>query len=365
VPGLVEKAKEREKVQGGLMKLTKGKANIVKKAVETWREERVLSAAESKHLLENLEVIAFDWKRLARYSFWASIACIIIAVGSVVADRQLMDLIKFLFNMPAAAKSILLGAAAAAGYYFGAIRRVRYPQKVFSNEALFFLGVLATAGAIAYLGEAVSSGGEHFSLLILLGCVVYAVLGIFLDSKLIWVFSILSLGSWFGTETGYESGWGAYYLGMNYPLRFVAFGLALTLASYSFLYHPRLKTFFSSTHKLGMLYLFIALWILSIFGNYGDWDRWYNVKQYELFGWSVLFGLAAAATLYHGLKYDNAASRGFGLTFLFLNLYTRFFEYLWDSLHKAIFFALLGLSLWWLGSKAENIWNLKWEKRKL
>ncbi|HJT25668.1 MAG TPA: hypothetical protein VJ873_13920, partial [bacterium] len=68
--------------------------------------------------------------------------------------------------------------------------------------------------------------------------------------------------------------------------------------------------------------------------------------------------------IYHGLKYDNAASRGFGITFLFINLYTRFFEYCWDSLHKAIFFALLGLSLWALGSKAEDIWNLKLRETK-
>ena len=50
--------------------------------------------------------------------------------------------------------------------------------------------------------------------------------------------------------------------------------------------------------------------------------------------------------------------RGFGLTFLFINLYTRFFEYLWDSLHKAVFFAVLAVSFWLLGSKAETLWHL-------
>ncbi|HTC19686.1 MAG TPA: DUF2157 domain-containing protein, partial [bacterium] len=338
------------------MKLTKGKARLIQKAVETWRDDGVLSGAESKRLMDHLEIIAFDWKRLARYCFWAAIACIFISVSSVLMDQQLMELLEFLFNMPPAAKCVFLAMAAAGAYYLGAKRRVQNPQNLFSNEAVFFLGVLATAGSIAYLGKAIDNGSGHFSLLILLACLVYGILGIFLDSRLIWVFAVLSLGGWFGTETGYESGWGAYYLGMNYPLRFVFFGLGLTLASYLFLKSPHWKPFFSSTHKLGMLYLFIALWILSIFGNYGDWNVWHHVKQYTLFGWSVLFGLAAAAALYHGLKYDNAASRGFGITFLGINLYTRFFEYFWDSLHKAIFFALLGLSLWWLGTEAENIW---------
>ena len=34
---------------------------------------------------------------------------------------------------------------------------------------------------------------------------------------------------------------------------------------------------------MGLLYLFIALWIMSIFGNYGDIERWERVKQIELF----------------------------------------------------------------------------------
>ena len=340
------------------MKLNKGKAKVVQKAVEAWREEGVLTAAESKRLLDHLEVVSFDWKRLARYSFWAALACIVISIGSVLMDQQLMQLLEFLFNLPSWGKCAALGLAAAGAYYFGVTRRRQFPQKVFSNEAVFFLGVLATAGSIAYLGKAIDTHSGHFSLLILLACVVYGVLGITLDSKLIWVFAILSLGSWFGTETGYESGWGAYYLGMNYPLRFVAFGLVLTLASWLFLKNDKLKSFFGSTYNLGLLYLFIALWILSIFGNYGDMDSWYRVKQYELFGWSLLFGAVSGVVLFHGLKYDNASSRGFAITFLAINLYTRFFEYLWDSLHKAIFFALLGLSLWGLGVKAESIWNL-------
>ena len=48
---------------------------------------------------------------------------------------------------------------------------------------------------------------------------------------------------------------------------------------------------------------------------------------------------------------------GFGLIFLFINLYTRFFEYFWDSTHKAAFFAVLAVSFWFFGSRAETIWH--------
>jgi hypothetical protein len=97
---------------------------------------------------------------------------------------------------------------------------------------------------------------------------------------------------------------------------------------------------------------------MSIFGNYGDMHAWEKVKQIELFHWSLLFGLAAVASIYHGIKEDDGMTRGFGITFLFINLYTRFFEYFWNSTHKAIFFAILAVSFWYLGSRAEKIWNL-------
>jgi hypothetical protein len=51
-------------------------------------------------------------------------------------------------------------------------------------------------------------------------------------------------------------------------------------------------------------------------------------------------------------------TRGFGITFIFINLYTRFFEYFWEGTHKAIFFAILAISFWYLGSRAEKIWHL-------
>ena len=83
-----------------------------------------------------------------------------------------------------------------------------------------------------------------------------------------------------------------------------------------------------------------------------------KVKQIELFHWSLLFGVAAVVSIYNGIKEDDGMTRGFGITFLFINLYTRFFEYFWDNTHKAIFFAILAVSFWYLGSRAEKICNL-------
>jgi hypothetical protein len=337
------------------MKVARKKAKIITAAIKEWEDNSQLSSEDSQKLLQSIEVLPFDWRRLAKYSFWIAIICIIIAVQALLVDLE--KFFKFIWERPIIGFFFCF-LLAAAFFYWGLKRRARHPEKIYSNEAVFFLGVLAVAAAITFLGKAIGSGSRHVSLLILLATIVYAALGLWLPSKLVWWFAIVSLGSWFGTETGYVSGWGSYWLGMNYPIRFVLFGLAVLGLSFGLKISPRFADFFKVTYIMGLLYLFIALWILSIFGNYGEMARWSKAGKFELFYWSLLFGAAALITIFFALKYDDTISRGFGITFLFINLYTKYFEYFWNDLHKAIFFGILGISFWYLGSRAEKIWLL-------
>ncbi len=133
----------------------------------------------------------------------------------MLSDEALRRLLAAIFQAPALIKCLVFSAVSAGFYYLGVYRKHAYPAKIYSNEASFFLGVLSTAAAIGYLGVAMDSASGHFSLLILIAAVAYGFLGIWFQSTLVWVFSLLSLGSWIGAETGYISGWGAYYRGMN------------------------------------------------------------------------------------------------------------------------------------------------------
>jgi hypothetical protein len=345
------------------MLLNKTQGKFLHGVIDQWVNEETIAPETAGHLRQSFSVRPFDWKKLAKYSFWIAIACLVIAMGSVLADRVLLELLALLFDMPDSVHCLGFALLAALVFYFGLARRRRKPDRVFSNEAIFFLGVLLCAGSIAFLGKAIDTGSGHFSLLLLLATLVYGALGLALSSKLIWVFSILSLGSWLGAESGYVSGWGAYWLGMNYPLRFVLFGIVLTGVSFGCGRVLRLAEFRHSTYVLGLLYLFIALWILSIFGNYGDMHAWYRARQIELLHWGLLFALAAVAAIVYGLKCDDYTSRAFGITFLFINLYTKYFEFFWDATHKALFFLFLAVSFWLIGSRAEKIWNLEFLKR--
>lgn len=340
------------------MQLNRKNAVVVRDALNQWKSQGLLDQKTADSLVSDIYVIPFDWKRLAKFSLWVSLICIVTAIGAVLADDILMEMLQKIFDAHYIVKCAVLSLISAGLYWWGARRRTQYPEKIFSTEGILFLGVLATASAVYELGRAFDNGSGHYSVLLLLSFVIYGLLGIKFKSNLIWIFSLASLGSWFGAETGYASGWGAYYLGMNYPLRFVLFGGVLVGVTFALESVSWFKELLKSTMAMGLLYLFIALWILSIFGNYGDMISWHSIKQIELFHWSLIFGLVAGASIYHGLRFDNGMTKGFGITFLFINLYTRFFEYFWNGLHKAIFFALLGATFWFVCSKAEKIWNL-------
>ena len=345
------------------MKLNKKQGKFLNNIIEQWKVDKTISADTADTLKNSFSIRPFDYKKLAKYSFWIAIICTVIAFGTIIADEILVDLIEKIFTSSYIVLCLLFAVLAAAVYYIGLKRRKTKPQKIFSNETIIFIGVLLTAVSIVYLGNALDTGSGHFSILFLLSTILYAGLALWFPSKLVWLFSLISFGCWFGAETGYISGWGAYFLGMNYPLRFVLFGIILVGVSFLFKKSSKLSEFCKPTYIMGLLHLFIALWLLSIFGNYGDMNSWYEVKQIELLHWGIIFALVAIGAIYYGLKQDDYVSRSFGLTFLFINLYTKFFEYFWDSLHKALFFILLAISFWLIGRRAEKIWNLEFLKK--
>lgn len=298
------------------MQVNKKQAELLSESITYWQTQGYINQELASKLSSSLQIQSFDWRKLAKYSFWIALICIVTAISSIIADRILMELIEKIFNAPYEVKCAFFIIVASGLFTFGVKRKNKFPEKFYSNEAFLFLGVLSTAASIYQLGRWLDTGSGHFSLLLLLSFIVYAVLGWALQSNLIWLFSLVSLGSWMGTETGYMSGWGAYYLGMNFPLRFVLFGGVLTAIALMTEKMPKFNLFYPTTLVMGLLYFFIALWLMSIFGNYGDMSSWYRVKQYELFHWAFLFGIAAFAAILHGLKMENGITKGFGITFL-------------------------------------------------
>lgn len=354
------------------MNITKKEQKIIERVLSDWEQRGDLSPEKKQQLSNQLTVLTFDWKRLSRYSFWTASLCILIALGSFFADSILMkylsNFIKSFYNIVryfidnVYVIRILLPAFIAFGCYgYGFHRQRNETQWHYSTETILFFGVLFTAISISQLGLALDHDHGHITLLFLLACIIYGTIGFVACSGMIWLFFLFSLGNWFGLETGYLSGRGTYWFGMGYPIRFVLFGGILLLLC--FFTQPLLQKrhLFTISKITGLLYVFLALWMLSIFGNY-HLNQWYGLHQTILLPWVILFFLAALICIYISLKTDDGILRGFGLTFLGINIYTLFFEYFWNSMHKVMFFLILGITLAVIGRYAEKIWHIQSKK---
>lgn len=346
------------------MKLDSEKAEFLKTTIQNWQNNGLISPEKAVELNNSFTVKSFDWQKLAQYAIYISLTCGVFALGSLLLDKQITKILSSLYNTPNIIICILSFLAAAYFLIVGNRRRKRKSNRIFSNEAMLFAGVLLIANGLAYLGKTIDKGSENYVLLFLVAVPIYASLGYYFKSRLIWSFALFSLGAWFGTQTSYLSKSNFYFLGMNYPLRFVLFGFALTAGSFVLNYFRKLSDFTFITYFIGLLYTFTALWLLSIFGNFSRIDNWYKVSQLSLYGWAGLSIGICLVTFYLGFKFKNELAREFGATFLIINLYTRFFEYFWDTWHKAIFFLVLALSFWLIGRKAEKIWNMEFLKEQ-
>lgn len=329
-------------------------------AIAHWHSQGLIDNQLATQLADSYEVKGFDWKRLAQYSFWIALSCAVLAFLSLFVDEMVLRWIKKLYNTPDAVICVFCLVLAVLFYFWGFKNKKRYPDKAFTNESLMALGVFATAACIGYLGKIIDRGSGHFSLLFLASVIIYGILSVKLSSKLIWVFTLISFGIWFATETAYHSDWGFRFWGMNYPLRFTIFGALLT--AFALGWQNRIapiRRFQPLTYVIGLTYLMISLWLLSIFGNYSDLDKWNAVRQWRIFYWGLLSSAVALGFVWYGLKRKDHIAREFGLVFLVINLYTRFFEYLWDNINRAVFFMLLAASFWFIGRWAERVWRGK------
>lgn len=339
------------------MKVSTKERRIIAEALEHWCQQGKISAEQQQALSTSMEVQSTDWTQIARYSFWVAIACIVFAIFSVLLDEWLIGLLQEVFSAPDLVKSGFFAVCAGLLFILGMRGKARNPDKTLSNEALFVVGIITTAVAIFFLGDVIQT--NNLAWLILIASVVYGLLGLWIRSQLVWGAALLTLACWFGLQTYYLENNGAF-LGMNYPLRYALFGLILTVAGES-VFNRRYPApaFELTTKAFGLIFLFCSLWLLSVFGNFARLSEWEQVRQLSLLHWSVLLALASFAALYWGIRKQDEVVRGFGLAFVFINLYTRFFEYFWQGVHKAAFFAILAASFWFLGTRAEKIYHHK------
>lgn len=135
------------------MKAKKSQALQLSQAIDQWMAESLISEEDGNKLKNSIEITRFDYRRLAKYSFWFAIACFVISAGAFVFSpifKLIVDLFQQLFTFinPKLAATFILGILAIALYGWGLRRRRTSPNTIYKNEAIFFLGVLFTAGSL-------------------------------------------------------------------------------------------------------------------------------------------------------------------------------------------------------------------------
>jgi len=219
----------------------------------------------------------------------------------------------------------------------------------FSGETAELAGSIAFQGLITVLAIHHSTGSKNWPALFGIETFFLFVMAYVLANPLILWYSCANFFFWFGAETGYISGWGCYWLGMTYPVRFLAAGIGTLLLSWLHMMNIRGRwTVFSRVYAhFGLLIINLSLWFLSLFGYYEDYNTLWRDSGSERLFFTFLWAIVSGASLFAGSKYGIRFLRAYGLTFFFINIYTFYFQFIAANLPELWFvhFLIIGGSL--------------------
>lgn len=308
----------------------------IRRELDALLREGLLDQTRHAQLSEHYPLIGWDWRSLGRW---------FLIFGAVSVMAGLIILGRTLFEFTLEKLAILLGIVTIASFGGGQWLKRTRPALIWSRLSLELLGGLLLIGLTFTLGAIYSTGSGNWPALLLIDLVLLLGLSYGLGNVLLLVLSAVVFFSWFGGFTGYASGWGAYWFGMNYPLRFLLAAIAMiaiavihqqsergVLASY--------RGFFKIWLSTGLFLAEMALWLLSLFGNFdlaSHW--WYKAKAVELILFNALWTGLSVALISLGARLAMRMLTGYGATFLIIQIYTLFFAHLAE--HLGLFLSLL------------------------
>ena len=283
-----------------------------------------------------------------------------LAGAGVLMKEQVIALYNFLrerVNWYLAAEGSLLLVFASLLLQGSRLKALRPGPRL--GEWLELAGAVALHGLVTVMAKHYATGSGNWPATLGLAAGLTLPLAYALRNRLILWYALALFFFFFGAETGYVSGWGAYYLGMTYPVRFLGIGL-LTLGAawaHGMLVRGRLSTFSRVYAHYGLLLVNLSLWFLSLFGYFEDGNVRWSGTQPERLLFSGLWAITAVASLFAGAKTGLKLLRGYGLTFLIINLYTFYFQFVAFNSGALWFIHLLviGGSMLWMGFHMEQV----------
>lgn len=229
---------------------------------------------------------------------------------------------------------------AVAGYvmYYGARLASSKEQKhPFTGQALLTVGLVGIYSSLSalYLVSDGDNYGSMFGVFMLLTSAVAFFVAYHFHLRWPLLVALLMAFHGVGSFSQYW-GHGSYFLDIQDPKLMSVIALVTIVWGHVHESELELKQFkrclgFGHLYLIfGLLYLNLSLWLLSL-----EYDR--------SLVWIGLFAIAAIAQIVAGARLKDSRFTGFGIVFLSINLYTRFYEYFWDEMSKAMFFTVAGL----------------------
>ena len=236
----------------------------------------------------------------------------------------------------ASASAVVSGfflALVAAGFLFAGVRLAldKLGRYRWSSRMVLALGALMFAGAVGLLlhGFDVQDDRLAFTLGLLLIPAIGALAYVYRITFLL-IVALLGFFHWVGS---WETMWGrsTYALEIQDPRLMALAGLTAIGVG---LWHERALReqtgrFFAAYESLGLVYLNLSLLILSIDSP---------ISAGTPFAWVLVLTVVTLVEIVAGAGLQNRLILGFGVTFTFINGFTRFSEHFWNPRAKGLFF---------------------------
>jgi hypothetical protein len=293
---------------------------IVREQLDQLRRESLLDEATHAELARRYPVESWHWQALGRW---------FLIFGGLSLAGGLVMLAESLFEFTLKKLAMLLALALAALFAGGQALKKRHLE--WTGRSLELLGGFVLISLSFTLGVIYSTGSGNWPALLLIDLLLLLPLSYLRDNLLLLVLAAVVFFTWFGGVTGYASGWGAYWFGMNYPARFLVAGTAI--AGVGVLHRQaeggplaRYQGFFHVWLASGVFFVEMALWLMSLFGNFGSiWDGGWDAPPEELVFFNALWAGTNVVLLFWGAHHALRMLRGFAVTYLIIQGYTLFF----------------------------------------
>ncbi|WP_346237143.1 hypothetical protein ABDK00_012075 [Niabella insulamsoli] len=338
------------------MRVNKKEAKLLNEAIEQWQKDQLLDEEKAVELKSAVKSYRSDFDTLAFYASIGAVSCALLAFGALVLDEKWIERLRQFFAFSELIIGVIFALLALLLTWVARKRKARFPDSTLANESFTVLIALSAGVSVAYFTRSWGASYQSYGAGIFITALLYGLAAVYLDSKILWAGALLALISSWGVQT---YAWSddadhSYFLGMNYPLRMAFFGALLVLLSTRLPRFQQTKNFYDLSWYGVWIFFLLSGLVVSVSGNL-SYDVWTAIRQGKLFIWAIAYTLLLIGLLLYAIKQKDETLRDIVIIFFLLNIYTRYFEYFWDRTNKGLFFALLALSFWLIGNKAEQV----------